>query len=406
MTSFLGCTVREVPPQVTIERARSVFSQVGITRLANVTGLDTVGVPTWMAIRPLARSISVAQGKGLTHELAAASAAMESLEVYHAEHVRPKGCYAPLTVYKRDARFVDPTRLALQQQIDHYQGEPLLWARGQTIASRQERYIPAELFDLDLTRNRDKLLFVSSTNGLASGNTTEEAILHGLCELVERDQTSFWEVDRYYGATAAATRVALASVDDPACLSLIDKTTAAGLALFVWYASTTLNLPVFVCEIADLNGRTLFRQRASGFGCHPLKSVAFCRAVTEALQSRLTFITGTRDDVGWHVYQEAIRLAHPGNRRWIDHVTDEEDALDYRQLTGYTGPTDIGPMLAWSHRQLVEAGIEEALFVNLEQEGLGIPVVYVCAPGLEKRKAHSNYLPSERMMRFIEQSFS
>ena len=59
----------------------------GITRVANITGLDRIGIPVWICVRPLGRSLSVAQGKGLTSELAEVSAVMESIECHHAEHV-------------------------------------------------------------------------------------------------------------------------------------------------------------------------------------------------------------------------------------------------------------------------------------------------------------------------------
>src|SRR5437868_3461455 len=70
----LGGTVRADAVANSLARARAVMPALGITRLANVTGLDHVGVPTWMAVRPLALSLSVSQGKGLTHDLAKISA--------------------------------------------------------------------------------------------------------------------------------------------------------------------------------------------------------------------------------------------------------------------------------------------------------------------------------------------
>ena len=60
---------------------------MGITRIANVTGLDTIGIPVVMVCRPNSRSVSVSQGKGLTLAAAKASGVMESVEGYHAEHI-------------------------------------------------------------------------------------------------------------------------------------------------------------------------------------------------------------------------------------------------------------------------------------------------------------------------------
>ena len=60
---------------------------VGISRVAELTWLDEVGVPVWQAVRPGARSVSVSQGKGTSDAAAKVSAVMESIELWHAEHL-------------------------------------------------------------------------------------------------------------------------------------------------------------------------------------------------------------------------------------------------------------------------------------------------------------------------------
>ena len=62
-----------------------MFPRFGITRLAEVTGLDRIGIPVWMAIRPNSRTLAVSQGKGLTDAAAQASALMEAAEIASAE---------------------------------------------------------------------------------------------------------------------------------------------------------------------------------------------------------------------------------------------------------------------------------------------------------------------------------
>ena len=62
---------------------------MGITRLGNITGLDRIGIPVAIAVRPNSRSVSVAQGKGLEMPQAMASALMEACETFHAEQIGP-----------------------------------------------------------------------------------------------------------------------------------------------------------------------------------------------------------------------------------------------------------------------------------------------------------------------------
>jgi len=60
------------------------MSRMGITRLGNITGLDRIGIPVAVAVRPNSRSVSVSQGKGLELAQAMASALMEACEGFHA----------------------------------------------------------------------------------------------------------------------------------------------------------------------------------------------------------------------------------------------------------------------------------------------------------------------------------
>ncbi|KYF86628.1 hypothetical protein BE20_00300 [Sorangium cellulosum] len=84
---YLAGTHRQVPPEETLRRVRRLMPVMGITRIANVTGLDNIGIPVVMVCRPNSRSLSVSQGKGLDLPTAQASGLMESVEAYHAERI-------------------------------------------------------------------------------------------------------------------------------------------------------------------------------------------------------------------------------------------------------------------------------------------------------------------------------
>src|SRR2546422_8644384 len=71
----------------TLNRVLRFAPVMGITRIANVTGLDSIGIPVVMVCRPNSRSLAVSQGKGLELTAAKASGLMESIEVYHAETI-------------------------------------------------------------------------------------------------------------------------------------------------------------------------------------------------------------------------------------------------------------------------------------------------------------------------------
>src|SRR5437879_13761819 len=73
--------------QKTLEHVSRLAPVMGITRVANVTGLDPVGIPVVMVCRPNSRSVAVSQGKGIDLPGARVSGLMEAAELYHAETI-------------------------------------------------------------------------------------------------------------------------------------------------------------------------------------------------------------------------------------------------------------------------------------------------------------------------------
>ena len=142
-------TIRATDVEATLARARKTFRELGISRLGNVTGLDHVGVPTWIVVRPLARSLTVSQGKGLTHALAQASAVMESIELHHAEHFVPRGHVASIRAAAGDARYADPLLLPIRPEAEVHEDASTEWIPGRDILSGWTRWVPGVCVRLD-----------------------------------------------------------------------------------------------------------------------------------------------------------------------------------------------------------------------------------------------------------------
>ena len=92
---------RALTADETIARVLAHKDVLGITRVANLTGLDRTGIPVVMVCRPNARSSAVFNGKGIDIAAAKASALMEAAETWHAEHVRAPAATGHV---RRDAR--------------------------------------------------------------------------------------------------------------------------------------------------------------------------------------------------------------------------------------------------------------------------------------------------------------
>lgn len=104
-------THRLCDPAQTLEAVKPHLAGMGITRIANLTGLDRVGLPTVMVARPNSRSVAVALGKGLTLEAAQASGVMEAVETWHAERITRPLRVASYADLQQEALVADAERL-------------------------------------------------------------------------------------------------------------------------------------------------------------------------------------------------------------------------------------------------------------------------------------------------------
>ncbi len=348
--------------------------EMGITRVANVTGLDDVGIPVAMVTRPNARTLAVSQGKGLTLEAARVSGVMEAAELHHAEE-------ADLPVRRAFARSiagecVDVNRLPLRGAQGPSGERPLSWVEGADLLSGGRRWVPYECVAVGRTAPEERVFAVTST-GLAAGNSHAEALSHAICEVAERHSLTIWH--RLPDVLKHATGIDLASVEDAACQALLARCADADLAVGAWDMTGQVRLAAFACYLAQRSadgGRLV--QPAAGYGCHPSRAVALARAITEAAQSRLTTIAGARDDMTEAQYSRGATLA------FTRHVLDFIGSAGGKVFDSVPSvETDqIGADLQWELDQLREASIEEVVAVDLSTPTLGIPVVRVVIPGL------------------------
>jgi len=399
----LGGTIRVAAADETLARLRPVLRTVGITRVGNVTGLDHVRVPMWQVVRPLARSLTVSQGKGLTDALAQASGVMESIELHHAEHFTPRGHRRSLRAAAREARYANPLLLPVRANAHVADDAATDWIEGVDLLSGAPMYVPRDCIDLDsVSKRAQPRLFVASSNGLASGNTKAEATLHALCEVIERDQTSLWQARQRFVPHAAPVHIAAESVTDEACRWLLGKCRDAGLRVVVSCASSDIPVPCFTCAVFDHRGQTLYPARASGYGCHPYRRIALARAIAEALQSRLALIAGGRDDMFWSYYRDMLPVDNDRGRAWAEALEAEASHACFDDVPEAPALATIEAMLQWTLAALQAAGLTQAIVVDLTQEHIGVPVVHVTVPGLEGIIGEPGYTPGPRMQRLLK----
>ena len=147
---FHDGTERTVGPKQTLARVSPLRRALGITRIANLTGLDYIGIPVVAVYRPNARSLSVSQGKGATLDAACASGLMEAIELSHAEHIAQPVLWASLsTLRRRSRRIVDVDRLSRPRRSTFTAGKAIPWIEGRELLSGEPLLIPYELVHTD-----------------------------------------------------------------------------------------------------------------------------------------------------------------------------------------------------------------------------------------------------------------
>ncbi|GAB3836479.1 YcaO-like family protein [Micromonospora andamanensis] len=361
-------THRVRQPDETLRWIEPMFAEVGITRLADVTWLDEIGIPVYQAIRPDSRSLCVSQGKGLTPDLAKVSAAMESIELWHAEQM-PAGhrTASPRQLAGEIGYQVDELNLGYKSTVN--QDCTLEWSSATVIRTGVSTWLPTELLNMDGVVGDRWIVprFDTTTNGLASGNNLTEALLHGLYEVIERDALA-----RRHTEPQPLQVVDLDTVTGPA-VSLLDTMSRAGVSVSVTVVPSPVGLPVFRARIWSDNLLLPF----GGTGCHLDRDVALCRALTEAAQSRATVIAGARDDIKPLDY---ARAAKAGRERPAEFDTPT-DGLDYTRI-GTVREPNLATDLRITADRVVAATSREPMYVNHTRPDLGVPVVHVVCPGL------------------------
>jgi ribosomal protein S12 methylthiotransferase accessory factor len=364
-------TQRASPLDETLARIEPKVPAAGITRVADITNLDRIGIPVFSCIRPTAEdgAITIYNGKGATVEESKISAIMEGIERYCAEvhdRIIERGYYHEL--FGR-GRIVDPNDLILPQEADPNQILP--WVGGFDIANDEPVLVPAQVVFHPLSQ-KYRPLFRTGTNGLASGNTMEEAIFHALAEVIERDAWSLVEASRNSGPEVV-------NIDDPLINGMQKKFTDAKVEVTIRDITSDIGIPTMAAVADDvlLKDPMLLTM---GMGTHTSARIAVMRALTEVAQSRLTQIHGAREDTT--VAQVRKRLGYDRTKRMNAYWFKDNGEVDYRMIPSCDSD-DFVKDIRLMVRKLNKQGLDRVIVVDLTRDEIGIPVVRVVVPGLE-----------------------
>lgn len=370
--NYFKGTQRVIPPDETIQKNKDKLKIAGITRIAEITYLDRLNIPVFSAIRPTSQkgTISVYAGKGISTAQAQASAMMEGFERYSAEKQKEDSTIisAPHELKKEDYISPQSLNMPLQSKVDEIE-----WSICYDLIDEREYYVPSNaIFHPYDGKNN---IFKSNTNGLASGNTLNEALLHAIFEVIERDAWSIFELTR-----KNSKQINLSSIDSEIINNILDKFQNEGIAIQLMDLTADIQIPTIAASSDDrkLKDPGLL---TLGVGTHMDPEIAVIRALTEVAQSRATQIQGSREDT---VRADFIRKAGYERMKKINkHYFQEQSVqINYQDIPCVSGES-INENIKYSLNELKKNNIEHVLYYDLTRPELNINVVRVIIPTME-----------------------
>ena len=374
-------THRIIPPSQTIENNEDKCKIAGITRITEITHLDRIGLPVFSAIRPTSQdgAISIYGGKGISVEHAKASAMMEGFERYSAEKQNENTVNGSISEIFTKGNVIDIETLNLPKDFkkENIDSLNLEWNICHDLISGEDYYVPSNAIYHPYVSNDNTVqsLFKSNTNGLASGNSLDEALLHGMFEVIERDAWSIFELTH-----KNSSQIDLDSIESDVVNDALLKFSENKINIKLMDLTADINVPTIAASADD----TLLKDAGLltlGIGTHLDPEVAILRALTEVAQSRATQIHGAREDT---VRADFARTAgYERMKRINKHYFQEDDekiALsDIKNNSTDSITKDIDIVL----NELKANEIEHVLYYDLTRPELDVNVVRVIIPTME-----------------------
>ncbi len=266
-------------------------------------GLDRLGVPVAAASFAFADGYHFdGYGYGMTPDEALVGALGELSEDTHNEEYvgrapRIEGSYRDLVGKHGSGAVLDPLALGLPAGSPYSPDRPLTWVPITRLATGEPAWIPIEFVAISRRQLGDApLLITPITNGQGAGMTRDQAVAHGLLELLQRDGNglAFRAMDR-------GVALDLDLIADPAIKALLDRFAARGVGVLPKLAATEFglaNLYVVGCD-ADPDADLPIKLTACGEAAHPDRERALRKALLEygAARARKAFMHGPLDRV-------------------------------------------------------------------------------------------------------------
>jgi ribosomal protein S12 methylthiotransferase accessory factor len=360
---------KAISPRDTVRRVMDKLGGLELELVREIIRIDSgrLGIPVYICSAGKDCNIPTPKtmGKGATPEQSEASALMEMVERFsHANYPRANN-------HRRASfREVERETLPLEQlvqvpgrgasagreELDAFADLPFAWIPAYSLTGKRDFLLPYEWF-----------ADIQGTNGLSAGNTMEETVLQGLCEVVERHVCAVINVRREPVPT-----IDLGTVRDPVAGELLGKFARNNIRIMCKDFSLNTGIPTVAGIAFDPatfpNSEIVF---CAGTSTHPEK--ALIRTLTEIQQMAV--------DTFQQDYYAGGILPKFRNWRECNYLFTEDEPVSIQSLPDVSS-TDMLKEIENCAEALQNYGFEP-LVVDITHPELGIPSVFVMMPGAE-----------------------
>jgi ribosomal protein S12 methylthiotransferase accessory factor len=380
---------KTIPPEQTISKATSKLTRAKmpiLERIFRIDKLDRIGIPAFIckSNEVIGRKLGLTDtfGKGVTAKQAKASALMEVIERYSClsflrkknsfliapySQIEDKACVLShlISSFDREAYKDDQTIVNDLAEI------PMCWTKSFSLTRKKEVFHPIRWFS-----------YIYGTTGFAAGNSLEEAILQGICEVVERHTIS-----SVIKTNLSTPSIALDSIKNRIARRLISKFHEAGTTLFIKDFSLGLEIPTVEVLVYDRDAPVEKIRIYNAAGTHSDRNKALIRALIEVAQHRCQML-----------YRKLVEkkeagptYCFPSFKRLDDArlLTDEIKMVTFSSIPSYFH-RDFKKEIERTVGSLAEKNLE-VIVTNVTHPSLKVPAVIVSIPGSRLNR------PSTRM---------
>lgn len=365
-----------ITPGETVRRFKEKLKKINLDILEGTERIDNgrLDIPVYFSLcgQDAEEIIGTRKqmGKGGTPHQAEASAVMELAERFSffsfkdnprnfllEEYGNIKDRALP---FESIAQSVHDDSLELDRAREVFSRLPLKWTRGYNLTKDKELLIPFDWF-----------FTINEFNGTSAGNCQEEAILQGICEVVERHVSSVISLNRL-----KTPAIDLSSTVDPLVLELIKKYQKEGIKLYASDFSLNTGIPsigVLAYDPSTFPGKSEIVWTA---GTTPNPQKALNRALTEVAQLAGDFNTSANYVASglpkFKDLAEADFVMHPDKKIGISSLPD---------LSNDNIKVEVESCI----QVLSKMGME-VILVDITHPRLGIPAFYTIIPGAHFRE--------------------